>query len=373
MSWVKVDDKAWCHPKFLSLSGDAVRLWMFALCWSGSQGTDGAIPRAALRLLGGTQDDAQELVEARLWEETDNGWTVRGYLDYQPSAEAVRKRRELRAAAGRAGGKRSGEVRSGNNSHKAQTELLTKAEDVDEASDEAKSKQTLKQNRSTCFANRSALLEANANPEPEPEPEPRGSPPTPPPPSPTAHAVTARRCDVDGSGQSDLTNETPVSSSPQSDMPIPGTELTVDERSECLGYPTSQGRENASQGANAKDSGSEQKNSPPYNRHHPCPPDLELNEGEIAQLRLGVGMTEEFIRRATPQLRAKFLSDEPRTLPRWRRTLIAALIRSWSDPAQKKTLMGISTRKTKPIQDTDPSRTLSEICGFDVEVNGKLA
>ena len=80
MSWVKVDDQAWSHPKLADLSGNAVRLWLFALCWANSHETDGFITRGGLRLIGGRPKDVRELVEAGLWVERESGWEIHNFL-----------------------------------------------------------------------------------------------------------------------------------------------------------------------------------------------------------------------------------------------------------------------------------------------------
>jgi hypothetical protein len=85
MTWVRIDDKAWRHPKIAALSPSALRLWLFALCWCNQYETDGAIPAHALTLLESNKARAAELVSAGLWEKTQTGWQVHDYLVYQPS------------------------------------------------------------------------------------------------------------------------------------------------------------------------------------------------------------------------------------------------------------------------------------------------
>src|SRR5690606_38006641 len=111
MSWIRIDDKAWSHPKIAGLSGNAVRLWLFGLCWCNAHQTDGAIPTVTLRILGGSARDAKELVAAGLWVPTDSGWSVHDYLAHQSSAEQIRASQEAKAKAGAKGGRRSGEAR----------------------------------------------------------------------------------------------------------------------------------------------------------------------------------------------------------------------------------------------------------------------
>ena len=85
MSWVRVDDRAWSHPKLTKVGGNSVKLWLFGLCWCNQHQTDGVIPKHALTLLGGTKKSVTELVSAGLWETTGDGWNVRNYLEFQPS------------------------------------------------------------------------------------------------------------------------------------------------------------------------------------------------------------------------------------------------------------------------------------------------
>jgi hypothetical protein len=149
MSWVKVCDKAWAHPKFANLSGGAVRLWLFALCWSNQQEKDGEVPSGILRLLGGTAKQAAELVKATLWETRGEGWAIHDYLHYQPGSQQIRAKREAKALAGSMGGRRSGESRR-----------------------EAVASNDTKQNRSKTKAGASQLVKAKRTPVPVPVPVP---------------------------------------------------------------------------------------------------------------------------------------------------------------------------------------------------------
>jgi hypothetical protein len=157
MSWVRVDDKAWSHPKFAGLSGNAVRLWLFATCWSAGHETDGKLPKVVLRILGAAPKDAAALVDAGLWHKTEDGWGIHDFLEYQPSAADNRTRREAKAQAGRAGGVKSGQARA-----------------------EAKTKQVLPPDGSKNEAGASGLVEAKRTPDPDPDPDPDHTPIPPP-------------------------------------------------------------------------------------------------------------------------------------------------------------------------------------------------
>lgn len=99
MVWVRLDDRFPEHPKVASLSNEAFRAHVEALCYCGRNGTDGLIPKGIANRLG----SADELRAAGLWEDDPAGYRVHGFLDYNPTAEEAAERREKRSAAGRRG------------------------------------------------------------------------------------------------------------------------------------------------------------------------------------------------------------------------------------------------------------------------------
>lgn len=118
MAWARFDDAFVGHPKVAPRSSVAFRLCVTAIVECSRHLTDGAIARdvpatwpAAPRGRALAAAIA-ELVTARLWEVTPDGWAVHDYLDWNPSAADVRAKRELRSEAGSKGGKRSAEARA---------------------------------------------------------------------------------------------------------------------------------------------------------------------------------------------------------------------------------------------------------------------
>lgn len=103
MAWARVDDGWWCHPKVLTLDLDARGLWISALSWSCQQQTS-SIPRQIVAMCGDDGTVAAKLVDAGLWDATEDGWAVHDWDDYQSE-------RAKKAAAGKLGGKASGESR----------------------------------------------------------------------------------------------------------------------------------------------------------------------------------------------------------------------------------------------------------------------
>lgn len=88
MVWFKVDDSFWSHPKVLSLSGDALALWVRAGSYCGQQLTDGFVSVQALRMLA-ERDAAVELTNAGLWEAVKGGFQFHDWAEYQPTREYV--------------------------------------------------------------------------------------------------------------------------------------------------------------------------------------------------------------------------------------------------------------------------------------------
>lgn len=113
MSWFKVDDKLWGHPKWLAVPARARGLWVTAGSWSAERATDGLIPREALRALGGTTKDAEALVKAGLWHEEPTGWRFHEWTVYQPDAASEKARRKAESDAGALGNHRRWHVARG--------------------------------------------------------------------------------------------------------------------------------------------------------------------------------------------------------------------------------------------------------------------
>jgi len=104
MPWFKVDDGLSFHPKVIAAGNAAMGLWVRAGAYCAAQLTDGRLPRAMLKPLGGRTRDAERLVECGLWETVDDGWAFRGWEDFQPTkaqVEADRRATADRVAAWR--------------------------------------------------------------------------------------------------------------------------------------------------------------------------------------------------------------------------------------------------------------------------------
>jgi hypothetical protein len=141
MSWIKLDDQIFTHPKVVELSKDAKLLYLAGLCYCGAQLTDGMITKGATRVLLATIEANCEaiasLVDSGLWEANENGsFQVHDYLEHQSSRDEVMAVKGARAKAGQAGGVKSGETRRAK-------------KEANEANGQAKSKQIQIQNTDT--------------------------------------------------------------------------------------------------------------------------------------------------------------------------------------------------------------------------------
>lgn len=95
MPWFKVDDTLWSHPKFAALSDAAQALWLRAGSYSAEKLTDGVVSEQIVAgLLRGKKRTVDELVEAGLWRRIPDGVEFHDWLEYQPSAETVKRSRE---------------------------------------------------------------------------------------------------------------------------------------------------------------------------------------------------------------------------------------------------------------------------------------
>jgi hypothetical protein len=95
MAWVKLDDQFADHPKIEALSDRAFRLHVAGLCYCGRLLTDGFVAEDRVRRLLPKVTAAMiaELVDGRLWARAAGGYTILGFLDYNPSKEKVERER----------------------------------------------------------------------------------------------------------------------------------------------------------------------------------------------------------------------------------------------------------------------------------------
>ncbi len=105
MTWFKVDDSFYDHPKVFDAPDCAVALWTRAGCWSARNLTNGFVPsNLPARLCDDPDTAIKELVRRGLWKRVSGGYQFHDWTTYQPTADEVRDLRAKRSAAGRKGG-----------------------------------------------------------------------------------------------------------------------------------------------------------------------------------------------------------------------------------------------------------------------------
>lgn len=105
MTWFKVDDSFYDHPKVFDLPDAAVALWTRAGCWSARNLTDGFVPaRMCARLCDDHDTAARALVDSGLWKRARGGYRFHDWAEFQPTAASVKELKAKRAEAGRKGG-----------------------------------------------------------------------------------------------------------------------------------------------------------------------------------------------------------------------------------------------------------------------------
>lgn len=120
MTWGKVDDRLYAHPKVLRAWHSyraSLGLWVLALSHSGAYLTDGHVGDAFVRgVLGGATErrrSVSALVDSGLWVPSSGGWEFHDFHDFNEYASDVLERRASRARAGGRGGARPGRPRPG--------------------------------------------------------------------------------------------------------------------------------------------------------------------------------------------------------------------------------------------------------------------
>jgi hypothetical protein len=116
MSWFRVDDRFHSHPKVVALPLDALGLWTRCGSYCAQHPRlSGVVSLEMATMFAGSKSRARalvgKLVAAGLWIECEGGWRFHDWLDFQLTPEEDEERRLKRAAAGKAGGVRSGEQR----------------------------------------------------------------------------------------------------------------------------------------------------------------------------------------------------------------------------------------------------------------------
>jgi hypothetical protein len=101
MTWFKIDDDFFFHPKVVAAGNAAIGLFVRCGSWASNHLTDGHIPHQVIAMFG-TATDIDNLIDVGLLEETDTGYWMPAFLDYNPSADEVKAQKAATAERQRA-------------------------------------------------------------------------------------------------------------------------------------------------------------------------------------------------------------------------------------------------------------------------------
>jgi hypothetical protein len=92
MPWFRLEDSFYNHPKVTRAGNAPAGLWVRLGTYSAQYLTDGHIPADIAHQFGKPRE-IETLLACRLWVENGDGFLMPDYLDYNPSAEQVRRDR----------------------------------------------------------------------------------------------------------------------------------------------------------------------------------------------------------------------------------------------------------------------------------------
>ena len=109
MTWARLDDSFWMHPKVMIAGNAATGVFARCLAYCGCYLTNGLVPEPIAGQIAGTDKKALEaLVAVGLMQRLESGgYYIPDFLEYNRSKEEVEQARKQRADAGRKGGSKS--------------------------------------------------------------------------------------------------------------------------------------------------------------------------------------------------------------------------------------------------------------------------
>lgn len=107
MTWFKIDDSFYDHPKVFDAPDCAVALWTRAGTWSARNLTDGFVPTGMpARFCDDPEQAVKELLNRGLWKRTKGGYQFHDWSHYQPTREEAIAGRDGMSSGGALGNHR---------------------------------------------------------------------------------------------------------------------------------------------------------------------------------------------------------------------------------------------------------------------------
>jgi len=142
MTWVKLDDGFFTHPKAVAAGKDGRELYLAGLCYASANLTDGFIPTAAVAIVaamaGVKVSVAARLVDIGLWKPEGDAYAIHDYAEHQRTraqvlsernAARTRKQRFMeRQRNGVPNGRENGVRNGGRTTVEVEKDLLTFSE-----------------------------------------------------------------------------------------------------------------------------------------------------------------------------------------------------------------------------------------------------
>jgi hypothetical protein len=98
MTWVKLDDGFYQHPKLVKVGPIGMALQVAAICYCNRNLTDGFVQAEVVPLLvADSEGAADRLVGARIWEVVEGGYQIHDYDQYQPTKAQIEAERKATA------------------------------------------------------------------------------------------------------------------------------------------------------------------------------------------------------------------------------------------------------------------------------------
>ena len=101
MTWARLDDSFYSHPKVLQAWNEhqpSIGLHALAISWVANHEQDGMVPAYVVAMWVPDQSDRARatatLVQTGLWHEAEDGYVIHDYLDYNPSRAYLEEKRE---------------------------------------------------------------------------------------------------------------------------------------------------------------------------------------------------------------------------------------------------------------------------------------
>jgi hypothetical protein len=114
VTWFKIDDSFYDHPKVFDAPDCAVALWTRAGTWSARNLTDGFVPSGMpARFCDDPERGVRELITRGLWKRAKGGYLFHDWSVYQPTKEEVIAGRDEMSSGGSLGNHRRWHVGKG--------------------------------------------------------------------------------------------------------------------------------------------------------------------------------------------------------------------------------------------------------------------